>query len=66
MTSPLPLAVQLYSFRDDTRRGSAAFTLDRGLLDELARLGYGGVETVGVPGGDVAAARAALADAGSP
>ena len=64
MTSPLPLAVQLYSFRDDTRRGSAAFTLDRGLLDQLARLGYGGVETVGVPGGDVAAARAALADAG--
>ncbi len=64
MASPLPLAVQLYSFRDDTRGGSDAFTLDPGLLDELARLGYGGVETVGVPGGDVTAARAALAAAG--
>ena len=64
MTTALPLAVQLYSFRDETRRGSEQFTLDRGLFDELARLGYSGVETVGVPGGDVAAAREALAQAG--
>ena len=64
MTTALPLAVQLYSFRDESRRGSEQFTLDRGLFDELARLGYGGVETVGVPGGDVAAAREALAQAG--
>ena len=64
MTTALPLAVQLYSFRDESLRGSEQFTLDRGLFDELARLGYGGVETVGVPGGDVAAARDALAQAG--
>src|SRR6188768_672031 len=64
MTTGLPLGVQLYSFRDESRRGAEQFTLDRGLFDELARLGYSGVETVGVPGGDVAAARAALADAG--
>jgi len=64
VTVPLPLAVQLYSFRDSSRRGADAFTLDRPLLDELARLGYSGVETVGVPGGDVAAARDALAATG--
>jgi sugar phosphate isomerase/epimerase len=64
VNDPLPLAVQLYSFRDTTRRGEDAFPLDRRLLDELARLGYGGVETVGVPGGDVVAARAALAATG--
>jgi sugar phosphate isomerase/epimerase len=64
MTTALPLAVQLYSFRDESRRGSEQFTLDRELFDELARLGYGGVETVGVPGGDVVAAREALAQAG--
>ena len=64
MTTALPLAVQLYSFRDESLRGSEQFTLDRGLFDELARLGYGGVETVGVPGGDVAAAREALAQSG--
>ena len=64
MTDPLPLGVQLYSFRDHARQGSDQFTLDRALLEELAGLGYGGVETVGVPGGDVAAARDALAEAG--
>ena len=64
MTTPLPLAVQLYSFRDESRRGSEQFTLDRELFDELARIGYGGVETGGVPGGDVAAARGALAQSG--
>ena len=30
MPSPLPIAVQLYSFRDDTRPGADAFTLDAG------------------------------------
>jgi sugar phosphate isomerase/epimerase len=64
VTGPLPLGVQLYSFRDSSRHGADQFTLDRALLDDLAALGYGGVETVGVPGGDVAAARDALASAG--
>jgi len=39
MTTALPLAVQLYSFRDESLRGSEQFTLDRGLFDQLARLG---------------------------
>jgi sugar phosphate isomerase/epimerase len=64
VTAPLPLGVQLYSFRDESRSGADQFTLDRVLLDELAGLGYGGVETVGVPGGDVTAAREALAASG--
>ena len=64
MTGSLPLGVQLYSFRDQSRDGADQFTLDRALLDELASLGYGGVETVGVPGRDVGAAREALAAAG--
>ena len=64
MTTPLPAAVQLYTFRDTTRQGADAFPLDHRLLEELASLGYAGVETLGVPGGDTVAATRALAAAG--
>jgi len=61
---PKPLAVQLYTFRDTTRPGAAGLGLDRGLLETLAGMGFLGVETVDVPGGDADLAREAIADAG--
>jgi sugar phosphate isomerase/epimerase len=59
---PLPLAVQLYSFRDPIRFGGAGMGLDVQTLAAIAAVGYLGVETVDVPGGDAAAARRVLAD----
>jgi len=59
---PLPLAVQLYTFRDPARFGGAGHGLDPETLEAIAASGYLGVETVDVPGGDPAAARRALAD----
>lgn len=59
-----PLAVQLYTFRDLTRPGAAGLGLDRETLEAIAEIGYLGVETVDVPGGDPAAARQAIAEAG--
>jgi sugar phosphate isomerase/epimerase len=61
---PKPLATQLYTFRDTTRPGAAGLTLDRDQLEAIAAMGYLGVETVDVPGGDPVAARRALADIG--
>ena len=61
---PKPLAVQLYTFRDTTRPGAAGLGLDRGLLETIAGMGYLGVETVDVPGGDADLARHAIEDAG--
>jgi sugar phosphate isomerase/epimerase len=61
---PKPLAVQLYSFRDPARFGGAGMGLDPQTLGALAEIGFVGVETVDVPGGDVAAARQTLADYG--
>ena len=61
---PRPLAVQLYTFRDTTRPGALGLGLDRETLEAIARIGYLGVETVDVPGGDPDAARLALEDAG--
>ncbi len=61
---PKPLAAQLYTFRDPARFGGPGLGLDRGVLDGLASIGYLGVETVDVPGGDPVAARRALDDAG--
>ena len=55
-----PVAVQLYSLRDETRPGAEAFGLDLPVLEELASIGYLGVETVDVPGGDPVAARRVL------
>lgn len=55
-----PIAVQLYSLRDETRPGAGAFGLDLAVLEQLASIGYLGVETVDVPGGDPVAARRAL------
>ena len=49
---PLPLAVQLYTFRDPARFGGAGMGLDVLTLDAIAAAGYLGVETVDVPGGD--------------
>ncbi len=59
-----PLAVQLYTFRDMTRPGPAGLTLDRPTLEAIAEIGYLGVETVDVPGGDPDAARRAFEDVG--
>jgi sugar phosphate isomerase/epimerase len=59
---PLPLAVQLYSFRDPARFGGAGLGLDVPTLSAIAASGFLGVETVDVPGGDPAAARRVLAD----
>lgn len=59
---PLPLAVQLYTFRDPARFGGAGIGLDVVTLDAIAAAGYLGVETVDVPGGDAATARRLLAD----
>ena len=61
---PKPLAVQLYTFRDTTRSGAAGLGLDRGTLEAVAEMGFLGVETVDVPGGDPAAARRALDEIG--
>jgi sugar phosphate isomerase/epimerase len=59
---PLPLAVQLYTFRDPARFGGIGFGLDVPTLSALSASGYLGVETVDVPGGDVAVARRVLSD----
>jgi sugar phosphate isomerase/epimerase len=61
---PLPLAVQLYTFRDPARFGGAGMGLDVPTLAAIAEAGYPGVETVDVPGGDPAAARRVLDDLG--
>ena len=61
---PKPLAVQLYTFRDTTRPGPAGLVLDRETLEAVAEVGYLGVETVDVPGGDPDAARRAFEEAG--
>ena len=58
----LPLAVQLYTFRDPARFGGAGMGLDVPTLSKLAAAGFVGVETVDVPGGDPAAARQVLDD----
>ncbi len=61
---PLPLAVQLYTFRDPVRFGGAGMGLDPETLEAIAAAGFLGVETVDVPGGDPVAARRVLADCG--
>lgn len=61
---PLPLAVQLYTFRDPVRFGGAGIGLDVVTLDAIAASGFLGVETVDVPGGDATAARRLLGDLG--
>jgi sugar phosphate isomerase/epimerase len=60
----LPIAVQLYTFRDPARFGGAGLGLDVPTLRAIADAGFLGVETVDVPGGDPVAAREALADTG--
>jgi sugar phosphate isomerase/epimerase len=62
--TPLPLAVQLYTFRDPARFGEPGLGLDERTLASIADAGYLGVETVGVPGGDPVAARRVLDDLG--
>ena len=59
---PLPLAAQLYTFRDPVRFGGAGMGLDVQTLSAIADAGFLGVETVDVPGGDAAEARRVLAD----
>ena len=59
---PLPLAVQLYTFRDPARFGGAGMGLDIPTLTAIAAAGFVGVETVDVPGGDPVAARQVLDD----
>ena len=62
---PKPLAVQLYTFRDtDPIRGPRAWASTGRRSRSIAEMGYLGVETVDVPGGDPVAARQALADVG--
>ena len=61
---PLPLAVQLYTFRDPARFGGAGMGLDLPALTAIAESGFLGVETVDVPGGDPAEARRVLDDHG--
>ena len=61
---PLPLAIQLYTFRDPARFGGAGMGLDVPTLTAIAAAGFLGVETVDVPGGDPAAARQVLDDLG--
>jgi sugar phosphate isomerase/epimerase len=61
---PKPLAVQLYTFRDPARFGGAGMGIDPETLEAIAGIGYLGVETVDVPGGDPVAARRALDRAG--
>jgi sugar phosphate isomerase/epimerase len=57
---PLPLGVQLHTFADPDRFGGTGHGLDVPTLEAIAEAGYLGVETVGVPGGDVVIARRAL------
>ena len=59
---PLPLAVQLYTFRDPVRFGGAGMGLDIPTLTAIAEAGFLGVETVDVPGADAVEARRVLAD----
>jgi sugar phosphate isomerase/epimerase len=59
---PLPLAIQLYTFRDPARFGGVGMGLDVPTLSRIAAAGFLGVETVDVPGGDPAAARQVLDD----
>ena len=59
---PLPVAVQLYTFRDPTMFGGVGMGLDVPTLTEIAAAGFLGVETVDVPGGDAVEARRVLAD----
>jgi sugar phosphate isomerase/epimerase len=59
---PLPLAVQLYTFRDPDRFGGFGMGLDVPTLTAVAAAGFLAVETVDVPGGDPIAARRVLAD----
>lgn len=54
-----PLAVQLYTVRDQIRADGL-----RPVLQRLADIGFDGVETVDVPGGDPIAAKRLLADVG--
>jgi sugar phosphate isomerase/epimerase len=61
---PLPLAVQLYTFRDPARFGGAGMGLDVPTLTAIAGAGFAGVETVDVPGGDPGEARRVLDDLG--
>jgi len=60
----LPLAVQLYTFRDASQLGGAGFGLDVETLRAIADAGFLGVETVDVPGGDPVVARRALGAVG--
>ena len=60
LSVPLPVAVQLYTFRDPARFGGAGMGLDVPTLTEIAGAGFLGVETVDVPGGDVLEARRVL------
>jgi sugar phosphate isomerase/epimerase len=57
---PLPLGVQLHTFADPGRFGGTGHGLDVPTLEAIAEAGFLGVETVGVPGGDVVIARRAL------
>jgi sugar phosphate isomerase/epimerase len=59
-STPLPLAVQLYTFRDPARFGGVGMGLDAPALTAIAESGFLGVETVDVPGGDPAEARRIL------
>ncbi len=61
---PLPLGVQLYTFRDPARFGGAGLGLDPQTLGAIADAGVLGVETVDMPGGDPTAARRVLDDLG--
>jgi hypothetical protein len=61
---PKPLATQLYTFRDTTRPGIEGMGLDPATLAAIAEIGFLGVETVDVPGGDPVAARRAIEAAG--
>jgi sugar phosphate isomerase/epimerase len=61
---PLPLAVQLYTFRDPARFGGVGLGLDVQTLEAIAEAGFLGVETVGVPGEDPVEARRVLATLG--
>ena len=60
--SLLPLAVQLYTFRDPARFGGSGMGLDAATLRGIADAGFLGVETVDVPGGDPVEARRVLGD----
>jgi sugar phosphate isomerase/epimerase len=63
-TRPLPVGVQLYTFRDPARFGGEGLGLDPGTLGAIAEAGVLGVETVDVPGGDPVAARRLLDELG--